>query len=102
MPYCWDGLGNATRIQDTGYGAKLPRYTWTDEELAGTIERLIRDKAMARRLGRVSQSMQAAKGADKAARIIARIAERGVSGNIQGYGAVGEQVRGIGASRGCP
>jgi Glycosyl transferases, related to UDP-glucuronosyltransferase len=30
MPYCWDGLDNAARITDTGYGADLPRYKWTD------------------------------------------------------------------------
>jgi MGT family glycosyltransferase len=76
MPYCWDGLDNATRIDDTGYGAKLPRYVWTDEQFAGTIKRLIEDKAMQGRLASVAKSMQAAKGTDKAARIIAEIASR--------------------------
>ena len=55
MPYCWDGLDNATRIDDTGYGAKLPRYAWTDEQFAGTIERLVEDKAMQGRLAAVSR-----------------------------------------------
>jgi MGT family glycosyltransferase len=76
MPYCWDGLDNATRIQDTGYGAKLPRYTWTDDEMWSTIERLLTDGAMKARLADVSRSMQAARGAEKAARIIAEIATR--------------------------
>jgi MGT family glycosyltransferase len=76
MPYCWDGLDNATRIDDTGYGAKLPRYAWTDEQFAGTIKRLVEDKAMQGRLASVAKSMQAAKGTDKAARIIAEIAGR--------------------------
>lgn len=74
MPFCWDGLDNAARIHDTGYGEQLPRYTWTDEELAGTIERLLGDEAMRQRLANVSRRMQAAKGAEKAAQIIARIA----------------------------
>src|SRR5215468_5247474 len=77
MPYCWDGLDNATRIDDTGYGAKLPRYTWTDDQLWSTIDRLITDEAMKARLAEVSRSMQAAKGTEKAARIIADIATRG-------------------------
>jgi MGT family glycosyltransferase len=77
MPYCWDGLDNATRIDDTGYGAKLPRYTWTDDQMWSTIERLITDEAMQARLVEVSRSMQAARGAEKAARIIAEIATRG-------------------------
>ncbi len=74
MPFCWDGLDNAARIHDTGYGEQLPRYTWTDEELAGTIERLLGDEAMRQRLAHVSRRMQAAKGTEKAAQIIARIA----------------------------
>ena len=77
MPYCWDGLDNATRIDDTGYGAKLPRYTWTDDQFWSTIERLITDEPMKARLAEVSRSMQAAKGTEKAARIIADIAVRG-------------------------
>jgi MGT family glycosyltransferase len=77
MPYCWDGLDNATRIDDTGYGAKLPRYTWTDDQMWSTIDRLLTDKAMKARLAEVSRSMQAAHGAEKAARIIGEIAMRG-------------------------
>jgi MGT family glycosyltransferase len=77
MPYCWDGLDNATRIEDTGYGAKLPRYTWTDDQMWSTIERLITDEAMQARLAEASRSMQAAKGTEKAARLIANIAAHG-------------------------
>ena len=76
MPYCWDGLDNATRIADTGYGAKLPRYSWTDDQMWLTIEQLITDQAMKTRLAEVSRSMQAAKGTEKAARLIADIATR--------------------------
>lgn len=77
MPYCWDGLDNAARIDDTGYGARLPRYTWTDDQFWSCIERLITDEAMKARLAEVSRSMQAARGAEKAARIIADIAMHG-------------------------
>jgi MGT family glycosyltransferase len=76
MPYCWDGLDNATRIQDTGYGAKLARYAWRDEEFAATIARLIADKAMQARLAECSRYMKAAKGPEKAAKLIAAVAER--------------------------
>jgi UDP:flavonoid glycosyltransferase YjiC (YdhE family) len=77
MPFCWDGLANAARIHVTGYGVQLPRYTWTDAQLAGMIDRLLKDKAMAERLAAVSKHMQAAKGTDKAARILAEIATTG-------------------------
>lgn len=77
MPYCWDGLDNATRIQDTGYGEKLARYTWTDEELAGAIARLLGDRALALRLAEISVRMQAARGAEKAADILLEVATTG-------------------------
>jgi MGT family glycosyltransferase len=77
MPFCWDGLDNAARIHDTGYGDQLPRYTWTESELAAMIERLLKDKAMAARLAAISKHMQAAKGTDKAAQILAEIAATG-------------------------
>ncbi len=74
MPFCWDGLDNAARIHDTGYGEQLPRYTWTDGQLAGAIARLLGDEAMQGRLATLSARMKSAKGAEKAAEIIARIA----------------------------
>lgn len=77
MPFCWDGLDNAARIADTGYGAHLPRYTWSDGELTATIERLLADRAMHERLAAVSRHMQSAKGTAKAARILAEIATSG-------------------------
>jgi MGT family glycosyltransferase len=74
MPFCWDGLDNAARIHDTGYGEQLPRYTWTDQQLTGTIERLLGDKAMHARLATLSARMKSARGNEKAAAIITRIA----------------------------
>jgi MGT family glycosyltransferase len=74
MPFCWDGLDNAARIHDTGYGEQLPRYTWTDQQLTGTIERLLNDKTMHTRLATLSARMKSARGNEKAAAIITRIA----------------------------
>src|SRR5262249_44807188 len=75
MAYCWDGLDNARRIEDTGFGACLPRYDWTDAELAQTIDRLLEDTAMHRRLESLSRHMREADGRHKAARLIAEVAE---------------------------
>ena len=77
MPFCWDGLDNAARIHDTGSGDQLPRYAWNEADLAGTIDRLLKDQAMAARLAAVAEHMQAAKGTDKAAQILAEIATTG-------------------------
>jgi MGT family glycosyltransferase len=62
MPFCWDGLDNATRIHETGYGLKLPRYAWTDEEFTSAIENLLGDAALHERLRRLSARMRFADG----------------------------------------
>lgn len=70
MPFCWDGLDNATRIQETGYGLGLPRYGWTDAQLAAAIERVLGDAAMRRRLRDISAHMQSQDGRRKAAGLL--------------------------------
>ena len=70
LPFCWDGLDNATRAQETGYGLRLPRYTWTDGELVAAIESLLGDAAMHDRLRRLGAHMQGADGRTKGARLI--------------------------------
>jgi MGT family glycosyltransferase len=77
MPFCWDGLDNAARIHDTGYGDQSPRYTWTDEQLGSAIARLIADQPMKKKLAEIARHMQAAKGTEKAARILSEIATNG-------------------------
>jgi MGT family glycosyltransferase len=77
MPFCWDGLDNAARIHDTGYGEQLPRYSWTEEQLSTCIARLLGDRKMAARLQQVATHMQAARGTEKAANILADIATTG-------------------------
>lgn len=70
MPYCWDGHDNATRAAETGVGVKLPRYDWTDEELAAAIERLATSRSIHGRLADNSERMRAAAGVTLAARSI--------------------------------
>jgi len=76
MPFCWDGLDNASRIQDTGFGEQLPRYSWTDAELTKTIAGLLGDAAMHARLRMISAHMQSQRGTDKAARLLMVAAEK--------------------------
>lgn len=70
MPYVWDGHDNATRVEETGHGFKMPRYEWTDEELAAKIETCLTDAAMKAKLAATSAHMQAQSGPAKAAKIL--------------------------------
>ena len=70
MPYCWDGHDNATRVAETGHGLKLPRYDWEENDLAGALERVLTDRAMAAKLAATSAEMKAADSRHKAARLL--------------------------------
>ncbi|MGZ5318997.1 MAG: glycosyltransferase, partial [Actinomycetota bacterium] len=35
LPLFWDQYDNAQRLQETGFGRRLPTYDWTDEQLVG-------------------------------------------------------------------
>jgi MGT family glycosyltransferase len=70
MPFVWDGHDNAQRVNDTGHGIGMHRYEWTDGELLGNIERLLKDPSIQSRLERTSAHMQARDGRMTAARRI--------------------------------
>ena len=59
MPYVWDGHDNATRVEETGHGLKMPRYDWTEADLAGaTWRRCLTDPGMQANLDRASAHMR--------------------------------------------
>ena len=64
------GHDNATRVEETGHGLKMHRSSWTDEQLAGGLERLVTDEAMQRRLDSTRTHMQARDGTRKAASLL--------------------------------
>ncbi len=76
MPFVWDGHDNAQRVNDTGHGIGMHRYAWSDAELLGNIERLLRDEAIQARLRETSAWMQAHDGRALAARRIHALLER--------------------------
>jgi MGT family glycosyltransferase len=75
MPYCWDGHDNAVRADETGVGKRLDRYNWSDEELAGAIQSLIRDQKMRTQLKANAEKMRRANGVARAAQEIVAVAE---------------------------
>ncbi len=76
MPYVWDGHDNAMRVQETGHGYKLDRYTWTDEELEEKIMHMIGGKKMKAKLKKTSEAMRAKHGPTKAAKLIDGLTRR--------------------------
>ena len=73
MPYVWDGHDNATRVEETGHGFKMPRYDWTDAELIAKIEACLTDFAMQKKLAATSRQMHAQNGPAKAAGLLEKL-----------------------------
>jgi MGT family glycosyltransferase len=74
LPLFWDQYDNAQRIHETGYGVRLPTYTFEDARLLGSIDRLLADRALAERMAGIAREAQAAPGTVKAAELLERLA----------------------------
>jgi MGT family glycosyltransferase len=74
LPIFWDQHDNAQRVQETGFGVRLPTYSFTDRDLATAIDDLIGDRALSQRLSQVSRRLQADPGNERAADLIERLA----------------------------
>jgi len=70
MPYVWDGHDNATRVQETGHGFKMPRYDWKEIELLAKLNSSLTDPAMKAKLAATSRHMQSQNGPEKAATLL--------------------------------
>jgi MGT family glycosyltransferase len=73
MPYVWDGHDNATRVQETGHGFKMPRYDWSEVELLAKLNACLTDKAMKAKLAATSKHMQSQNGPEKAAGLLEKL-----------------------------
>jgi UDP:flavonoid glycosyltransferase YjiC (YdhE family) len=76
LPLFWDQYDNAQRIHETGFGIRLDTYDHEPEELLGSIERLLADGGLRRRLTETSQRLQQNPGTVKAAGLIEELATR--------------------------
>ncbi len=74
LPLFWDQHDNAQRIHETGFGIRLPTYTFEPDDLSGAIDRLLADAGLQGRLSEVSQRVQASPGNERAADLIERVA----------------------------
>ena len=77
LPLFWDQYDNAQRVDELGFGVRLPTYAFEDEQLTGAIDRLVADEALTGRLRIISQRLQADPGTVKAAGLIERLALTG-------------------------
>ena len=73
LPLFWDQVDNAQRVDETGFGRRLSTYAFRDEELAGAIDELLADTALAKRLRAMSKRIRSTSGTVRAADLIERV-----------------------------
>ena len=100
LPIFWDQHDNAQRIDETGFGIRLPTYTFGDADLSAAIDRLLADRDLAARLEDVSKRLQASPGNERAADLIEKLAASGVralgvADDAHDLGHGGDSLRGL-------
>jgi UDP:flavonoid glycosyltransferase YjiC (YdhE family) len=77
LPIFWDQHDNAQRIHETGFGVRLPTYSFEREDLSRAIDRLLADRELSTRLDEASRRLLEAPGNVRAADLIERLASTG-------------------------
>ena len=67
LPLFWDQYDNAQRVDETGFGVRLPTYAFANEDLHGAIERLLGDSSLRGQVARTGAEIRARNGVAKAA-----------------------------------
>ena len=73
LPLFWDQYDNAQRLDETGFGARLPTYDWTEDQLIGTVNRLLDDDDLRSRMRANAATIQEEPGRVKGADLIERL-----------------------------
>jgi MGT family glycosyltransferase len=74
LPLFWDQYDNAQRVQEIGAGIRLAPYDVSDTELLASIDGLLADEPLRKRLGELSERIRSRRGTVRAADLIERLA----------------------------
>jgi UDP:flavonoid glycosyltransferase YjiC (YdhE family) len=77
LPLFWDQYDNAQRVDELGFGVRMPTYTFVEAEMEAAIDRLLADDALRGRMAGIAARLQAAPGTVKAADLIERLGRTG-------------------------
>ena len=77
LPLFWDQYDNAQRIDEAGFGVRLPTYDWEPAQLTGAVDRLLGDDALHARMVEIATVVRADPGHVRAATLIEQLAHTG-------------------------
>ena len=73
-PIFWDQHDNAQRVHETGYGIRLPTYSFTPDRLRAAVDALLDDAALRQRCQAAGERLRQLPGTVVAADLIERVA----------------------------
>ncbi len=76
LPLFWDQYDNAQRVDETGFGIRLPTYEFEDADLLVALDRLLADEELRARMAAIAARVQASPGTVRAADLIERLADK--------------------------
>jgi MGT family glycosyltransferase len=83
LPLFWDQYDNAQRVDETGFGVRLPTYAFEDADLRGAIDRLLAGD-LSRRMAEIGALIRAKDGVTRAADAIEAVGVAAGSGAAAG------------------
>ena len=78
LPLFWDQYDNAQRVDETGFGIRLPTYEFEEADLLDALDRLLGDVVLRERMASITERVQASPGTERAAGLIERLARKHV------------------------
>ncbi len=73
LPLFWDQYDNAQRVDETGFGIRLPTYSFDDDQMHGAIQRLLDDSELRSRMETIGRDIRGRTGTTLAADQIERV-----------------------------
>jgi MGT family glycosyltransferase len=77
LPIFWDQHDNAQRVDETGYGIRLPTYALERDQLMGALDRLLTDEDLRGRVRAAGERLRERPGTEAAADLVERVARTG-------------------------
>jgi MGT family glycosyltransferase len=70
LPLFWDQYDNAQRVDELGFGMRLPTYAFEDDELRSAVDRLAADERLRARIDAAGDAIRTEDGLGRAADLI--------------------------------
>jgi MGT family glycosyltransferase len=82
LPLFWDQYDNAQRVDELGFGRRLPTYDFSDSELVEAVDSLLADTQLRDKLAAIGGSIRQRRGKERAADILESVGRSHAAGRM--------------------